>query len=77
MADINIYTTRDGDTTDLIAFRVFGRHGMEMAILEANPFLAALELAAGSIPVGTHIQLPMPAVQDRRSDVQNIWGSGE
>ena len=58
------YRTVEGDTVDLIAYRRFGVHGMEVAILNANPFLAALESEAG-IPIGTIIWIPVPEVKDR------------
>lgn len=68
-----VYRTREGDTVDLIAFRRFGKHGMEAAILEANPYLAAL---GPILPANIRIWIPVPEVADRASG-QNLWGGGE
>jgi phage tail protein X len=70
----DVYTTLDGDTVDLIAYRRFGRHGAETAIFEANPMLAALEAEAGALPAGMRIWIPLPEEKDRQV-LQNVWGS--
>lgn len=64
---------REGDTVDLIAFRRFGRHGMEAAILEANSGLAAL---GPILPMGTAVIIPTPEVKARQN-VQQLWGIAE
>jgi len=64
---------QDGDTVDLIAWRRFGTHGMEDAILAANPGLAALGIF---IPRGTKIVIPVPVVAGK-AIAQNLWGASE
>ncbi len=68
-----IYRTREGDSVDLIAFLRFGQHGMEAAILDANPYLAAL---GPILPANMIIWIPVPVVQDRQAG-ENLWGAGE
>lgn len=60
----------EGDSVDLIAYRRYGSHGMEQAILEANPGLAAL---GPIIPLGTRIALPIANIKDRASSPR-AWG---
>lgn len=60
----------EGDRVDLIAYRRYGSHGMEQAILEANPGLAAL---GPTIPLGTRIVLPIENIKDRASSPR-AWG---
>ena len=62
--------TQEGDTVDLIAFNRFGSHGMEIAILEANPGLTARDPV---LPAGLVLRIPVPEVKDRTA-FQNIWG---
>lgn len=71
--NVEDYLTQQGDTVDLIAFQRFGTHGMEMAILEANPGLAML---GPVLPAGMTIKIPVPLVKDRTT-VQRLWGDGE
>jgi phage tail protein X len=66
-----VIISQEGDTVDLIAFNRFGRHGLETAILDANPGLAAL---GPVIPIGTRVIIPLPATKDRRSSTR-LWGS--
>ena len=54
----------------LLAFTRFGVHGMEVAILEANPGLAAMDPV---LPAGLALRIPVPEVKDRTA-FQNIWG---
>ncbi len=64
--------SRQGDTLDLICFRVFGRTaGVTESVLEANRGLADLGPA---LPVGTVDTLPDPAAaaQATRQQVQ-LW----
>ena len=52
------YRTVSGDTVDLIAWRYYGSESFTLAILEANPGLAAL---GPLLPAGTLVLLPRPA----------------
>lgn len=61
--------TQEGDTVDLIAFDRFGTHGMETAILNANPGLAAMDLI---LPTGLIIRIPVPEVKDRTT-TDRLW----
>lgn len=63
------YRTRDGDTLDAIAWRVYGRHGAVTAIAEANPHaLADAVLAAG-------VTLHLPDIADTpRVATVRLWG---
>ena len=70
MPDTNIVIAAQGDSVDLIAYRRYGSHGMEQAILEANPGLAAL---GPIIPLGTRIVLPIENIRDRASSPR-AWG---
>lgn len=70
MADSNVVIASEGDSVDLIAYRRYGSHGMEQAILEANPGLAAL---GPIIPLGTRIVLPIENIKDRASSPR-AWG---
>lgn len=63
--------SQEGDTVDMIAFERFGVHGMEVAILEANPGLATLDPV---LPAGLTIRIPVPEIKDRTA-LQNIWGT--
>jgi len=56
------YVTQEGDTVDLIAYTRFGAHGMEPAIFDANPGLAAL---GPVLPAGIVVRVPVPVVKDR------------
>lgn len=49
------YQSREGDTVDLICWRVYGDVLMAQAVLRANPGLADLDPV---LPLGTMIQLP-------------------
>lgn len=55
---VETYVTQEGDSVDLIAYRRFGKHGMEAAILDANPGLAA---HGPILPIGIKISIPIPA----------------
>ena len=58
----------DGDTIDAIAFREYGRHGMEASVLSANPELAGrVQLAPGTV-VRLPDASPAPA-----SDRIRLW----
>lgn len=63
------YICQEGDTVDLICFARFQAHGMESAILKANPGLAAL---GPILPLGLVVKIPVPLVKDRRA-ATNIW----
>ena len=60
--------TQEGDTVDLIAFRRFGEHGMELAILDANPGLANYVI----LPRGLTVKIPVPGVPDRKQSPK-LW----
>lgn len=70
MSAFEEYRCQEGDTVDLIAFQRFQTHGMEMAILEANPGLASM---GPVLPLGLVIKIPVPEVKDRARGVTNIW----
>lgn len=64
------YTTMEGDTADLIAYRRYGAtHGATEAILRANPGLAA---AGTKLPEGMTINLPAWSVKKELATVR-IW----
>jgi phage tail protein X len=60
---------REGDTVDIIAFKRFGAHGMEDAIWEGNPGLAAI---GPILPAGTIVLIPLPEVADRTQSTR-LW----
>lgn len=66
---IEEHITQEGDTVDLIAFNRFGVHGMEAAILDANPGLAD---RGPALPIGLVVRIPVPLKADRR-EVVDIW----
>lgn len=63
------YTCQEGDTIDLIAFNRFGTHGMEPAILEANPGLAD---RGAILPLGLVIRIPVPLKKEREFS-HRLW----
>ncbi|WP_047308773.1 tail protein X [Rhodopseudomonas palustris] len=64
------YTTIEGDTVDLIAYRRFGvTHGATEAILRANQGLAA---AGTRLPQGMVINIPNYTVKKQSAAVR-IW----
>lgn len=63
------YITQEGDSVDLIAFNRFGVHGMEPAILEANPGLAD---RGPVLPIGTTVRIPVPLTADRQLS-HRLW----
>jgi phage tail protein X len=64
------YRTRDGDTLDAIAWRVYGRHGAVVALAEANP----RALDAPVLPAGVVLQLPVVPTAPRVATVR-LWGA--
>ncbi|MDZ4377995.1 MAG: tail protein X [Xanthomonadaceae bacterium] len=64
------YRTRDGDTLDAIAWRVYGRHGAVVALAEANPQV----LATPVLPVGMTLQLPDVPAAPHVATVR-LWGA--
>jgi phage tail protein X len=54
---MNEYIASEGDTADLIAWRVYGTQGARVVeqLLEANPGLAEL---GAELPAGTVVKLP-------------------
>lgn len=69
MAQAERYITQEGDTVDLIAYNRFGVHGMEPAIIGANPGLAA---AGPVLDAGLVVLIPVPEVQDRMTS-DRLW----
>lgn len=65
------YICEEGDMIDLIAYKRFGKHGAEVAILDANPGLAS---QGPILPLGLAIRIPVPEVKDR-VDLGNLWES--
>lgn len=64
------YTTFEGDTVDLIAYRRYGAtHGATEAILLANPGLAA---AGTALPAGMVINIPAWSKKKELATVR-IW----
>lgn len=65
------YTTREGDTADLIAWKHYGRLEGRMVerLLEANPGLAD---HGPILPAGVSVQLPEVAPQDKVDGVR-LW----
>ena len=70
MVVTNFVIASEGDSVDLIAYVRYGTHGMEQAILDANPGLAAL---GPILPLGTRVVLPVDNIQDRASSPR-AWG---
>ena len=68
-----IYRCEQGDSVDLIAFKRFGTHGMESAILDANPGLAA---RGPVLPLGLEVKIPVPLMETRKAG-HNLWGTSE
>lgn len=54
---MNEYVTSDGDTVDLVAWKVYGTQGARVVekLLDANPGLAAI---GDTLPAGVPLQLP-------------------
>lgn len=55
-----VYISQMGDTVDLIVYQRFGEHGMEAAMLDLNPGLAAF---GPVLPIGTRVLIPVPEVK--------------
>jgi phage tail protein X len=69
MADV--YTTKEGDTVDLIAFRERGQTAdVTEAILALNAGLADL---GAILPMGVKVTLPDAVVKKVVLDVPRIW----
>jgi len=65
------YTTKEGDTVDLIAWRERGQTaGMTEAILDLNPGLAS---RGPVLPIGLKIELPDPKPKKIERNVPRIW----
>lgn len=63
------HITQEGDTVDLIAFNRFGAHGMEPAILDANPGLAE---RGPVLPMGIIVRIPVPLKAERELS-HRLW----
>lgn len=64
-----IYTTREGDTVDFIAWRYYGTGSMTVAMLQANPGLADY---GPVLPGGIDLVLPDAEAQDTTEGVR-LW----
>lgn len=66
------YTTRDGDSVDLICWRYYGseRGGTTEAVLEANTGLAGY---GPILPAGLSITLPAYALPVKSEKLINLW----
>lgn len=60
--------TRQGDTVDLLASRLYGDTGQTVALLEANPGLADY---GPIIPTGTLINVP--AAPTKTTQTLTLW----
>lgn len=66
------YTTKEGDTVDLIAWQERGQTaGVTEQILDLNPGLASV---GPVLPFGLTITLPDPAPKKTVRKVARIWG---
>jgi phage tail protein X len=67
----NQYITSEGDTADLVAWKVYGTQGARVTekLLDANPGLSAM---GDELPAGATIQLP---ALDPKPDVatKRLW----
>jgi phage tail protein X len=64
-------TTIDGDTADLIAYRVYGvTAGATEALLSANPGLAA---RGPVLPIGVVVNLPELAPSIASAPITRLW----
>jgi phage tail protein X len=71
MADIDTYTTQQGDMVDLIAYRLRGTStGITEAIFTLNPGLAKHGLI---LPAGLVLKLPPPPAKKTVREVKRIW----
>ncbi len=50
----DVYTTKQGDTWDLISFRAYGSEGYMHKLIECNPSYAHITV----FPSGVQLQLP-------------------
>lgn len=66
------YRTKNGDVVDAIAWKVYGRDGMAVAIYEANPGLADL---GPVLPAGLLIALPDAPVVPPAAPAVRLWGA--
>jgi len=67
----DIYTTKEGDTVDLIALRERGQTAeLTETIFDLNPGLAAL---GPVLPAGVKITLPDPVARKAERNVPRIW----
>ncbi len=66
------YRTRDGDMIDELAWRIYGREGMAMAIYDANPGLADY---GPVLPAGLLIELPDRAKTEPVATTIRLWGA--
>lgn len=67
----NTYTTRQGETVDLVCSRFYGRtRDVTEQVLAANPGLAAI---GPLLPIGTVLVLPTIAAQAAAKDLVKLW----
>lgn len=67
-----IYTVREGDTVDLIAWRYYGRQDSRVTeqVLDANPHLADY---GALLPGGLSITLPDIATPGEQAATVKLW----
>lgn len=65
------YLSSEGDTVDLIAWRVYGTQGARVVerLLEANPGLAD---RGAELPAGTQVTIPALDIKAERGGVR-LW----
>ncbi len=65
-----IYRCKDGDVLDWICVKHYGRHGLEVQVLEANPGLAD---QGPVLTAGEEITLPdLPETNEQQQTI-NLW----
>ena len=66
-----IYTTKQGETVDLVCSKFYGRtRDVTEAVLAANPGLAAL---GPVLPLGTSITMPDIASRPAATELVSLW----
>lgn len=68
---VDIYTTVQGDTWDMIAYKTYGNENLLNVIMEANPEFVSMAI----FPAG--IELIIPDVDIKESNVLPPWKRDE
>lgn len=67
----NVYTTRQGQTVDLVCLDYYGRTAKVVeAVIEANPGLAGLGVV---LPIGTKIVMPEFLAKAQTPRLVSLW----